>query len=297
MKIDMNITGGNNMVIQDGGLISTQTFIGGKLVHQRITLNGKDVTNLLASTPAKKEEVKVSRSQEPSNPIERILNIHSSWSRLTISGIISVDIAEDETERITVLGSEADLDALNISLENNALQITLEEDNHTGGAVRLTIHHPEGICSLDALENAQVQLHGALHLNDIELSDNCKLVWEKGIFVSPYLRIASYSTGGIQINGLKGTFLLLNAHFGDQVHITEADIQHVTLDASRNAEIYISGVALDATLLGHDNSLINANHLKAQIGSALALGNSLVYCNIRHLNLNHKGNVTNQKRI
>ena len=24
MKIDMNITGGNNMVIQDGGLISTQ---------------------------------------------------------------------------------------------------------------------------------------------------------------------------------------------------------------------------------------------------------------------------------
>ena len=297
MKIDMNIYGGNNMVIQDGGVVSTQTFVDGKLVHQRITLNGKDVTNLLASAPAKEEEAKVSRSQEPSDPIERILDIDSSWSHLTISGNISVYIAEDESERITAIGSEADLDALNVSLENNALRITLEGKNHTCGAVKLRIHHPAGICSLEALENAQIQLHGAFHLNDIDLSDKCKLVWEKGVMESPYLCIASFSTGGIQINGLKGTSLLLNAYVGGRVHITEADIQHVTLDASRNAEIFIGGEALDATLLGHDNSLINANHLKAQIGSALALDNSLVYCNIRHLNLNREGNVTNQKRI
>ena len=48
MKIDMNIYGGNNMVIQDGGVVSTQTFVDGKLVHQRITLNGKDVTTSCA---------------------------------------------------------------------------------------------------------------------------------------------------------------------------------------------------------------------------------------------------------
>ena len=59
---------------------------------------------------------------------------------------------------------------------------------------------------------------------------------------SPYLCIAFFSTGGIQINGLKGTSLLLNVYVGGRVHITEADIQNVTLDASRNAEIQVSEV-------------------------------------------------------